>query len=139
MSTPFATGKDSITLIGDAQTMSGHSRGGNDTLISGNGNDDMWGDAQVMVDHAKGGNDTFVFKFNNGQDKIGDFGQGACSAGSNWGTDHIDVSALGIQDFSQLTISAFDPTTHDSRISFDTGDVVVHSQHLLTEHDFLFA
>jgi hypothetical protein len=80
-----------------------------------------------------------VFKFNNGQDKIGDFGQGASGAGSNWGTDHIDVSALGIHDFSQLNISAFDPTTHDSMILFGTGDVVVHSQHALMADDFLFA
>jgi hypothetical protein len=129
-----------ITLIGDAQTMSGNACGGNDTLISGNGNDDMWGDAQVMLGHARGGNDTFVFNFNNGQDKIEDFGQGVCGAGPNLGTDHIDVSALGIKNFSQLDISAFDPTTHQSTIAFSPGnDVVVHSQIALTAHDFLFA
>src|SRR6516165_1712761 len=91
-----------ITLIGDAQTMSGNACGGNDTLISGNGNDDMWGDAQLMLGHARGGNDTFVFNFNNGQDRIEDFGQGICGTGSNQGTDHIDVTALGIASFSQL-------------------------------------
>jgi hypothetical protein len=100
----------------------------------------MWGDAQVMLDHAKGGNDTFVFNFGNGQDKIHDFGQGVCRAGPNWGTDHIDVSALGITDFSQLNISAFDPTTHESTISFSSGnDVVVHSLEALEAQDFLFA
>jgi len=121
--------------------MSGNARGGCDTLISGTGNDDMWGDAQVMLGNAKGGNDAFVFNFNSGHDVIEDFGQGVASIeGSNWGTDHIDLSALGIHDFSQLSISAFDPTTHESTITFSSGnDVVVHSQVALTQHDFLFA
>jgi hypothetical protein len=127
-------------LVGDAQTMSGHAHGGNDTLISGIGNDDMYGDAQVMLDHVHGGNDTFVFNFNNGHDSIEDFGQGVHGvAGSNEGTDHIDVSALGIENFSELNISAFDPVTHVSTITFSPGnDVVVHSQVALTQQDFLF-
>jgi hypothetical protein len=134
-------GGTTSTLIGDAQTMFGSAHGGNDKLISGTGNDDMWGDAQVMFGNAQGGNDTFVFNFNNGHDKIEDFGQGAqCVAGPNLGTDHIDVTGLGIDNFSQLSISAFDPTTHDSTITFSPGnDVVVHSQVALTSHDFLLA
>ena len=36
------------TLVGDAQNMSGHAHGGDDTLTSGTGNDKMWGDAQVI-------------------------------------------------------------------------------------------
>jgi hypothetical protein len=125
-----------ITIIGDAQTMSGNARGGNDTLISGTGNDTMWGDAQAVLGDAKGGNDTFVFKADSGQDVIGDFGQGL----SNSGNDHIDVSALGIEDFSQLDISAFDSTTHESTITFSPGnEVVVHSQVVLTSQDFIFA
>ena len=121
--------------------MFGKACGGDDKLISGTGNDDMWGDAQVMLGKAHGGNDAFVFNFNNGHDKIEDFGQGnQCKAGSNWGTDHIDVTALGIHHFNQLSISAFDPTTHESTISFSLGnDVVVHSQMALTQYDFLFA
>jgi Ca2+-binding RTX toxin-like protein len=107
------------TLIGDARTISGSAHGGNDKLISGNGNDDLWGDAQVILGKAQGGNDTFVFNYKNGHDKIEDFGQGGqCLAGPHAGTDHIDVTALGIHDFSQLTISAFDPTTHESTITF---------------------
>jgi Ca2+-binding RTX toxin-like protein len=126
-------------LVGDAQTMSDSAHGGNDKLISGSGNDDMWGDAQVMLGNAQGGNDMFVFKPNNGHDKIEDFGQGVQGVvGSNWGTDQIDLTALGIQDFSQLTISAFDPTTHESTITLSPGnDVVVHSQVALTARDFL--
>ena len=98
------------TLVGDAQTMSDHAHGGNDTLINGTAtSDDMWGDAQVMLGNAQGGNDTFVFRANNAHDVIEDFGQAACVAGSNLGTDHIDVSALGIHDFADFDISAFDP------------------------------
>jgi Ca2+-binding RTX toxin-like protein len=137
---PPPTGSYGAILVGDAQTMSGNAWGGNDRLVSGTGNDDLWGDAQVMLGNAKGGNDTFVFNFDNGNDKIEDFGQGVCGAGPNLGTDHIDVSALGIENFSQLSISAFDLTTHESTITFSTGnEVVVHSQVALTEHDFLFA
>jgi hypothetical protein len=117
--------------------MSGNAIGGNDTIVS----DDMWGDAQIMSGNAKGGNDTFVFNFNNGHDMIEDFGQAnACHGSSILGSDHIDVSALGIEHFNQLDISAFDPSTHDSTITFSSGnDVVVHSQVALTSHDFLFA
>lgn len=98
----------------------------------------MWGDAQVVLGNAHGGNDTFVFNSNNGQDKIEDFGQGV--AASNLGTDHIDVTALGIHDFGQLNISAFDPITHESTITLSPGnDVVVHSQVALTAHDFILA
>jgi hypothetical protein len=139
--TPHAAGTYDSTLVGDAQTMSGKACGGNDKLISGAGNDDMWGDAQVIVGNAHGGNDAFMFNFNSGHDTIEDFGQGNKSAtGSYWGTDHIDVSALGIENFNQLGISAFDPITHESTITFSSGnDVVVHSQVALTAHDFFFA
>jgi Ca2+-binding RTX toxin-like protein len=128
-------------LVGDAHVMSDRAHGGNDTLISGTGNDDMWGDAQVMLDRARGGNDTFVFDFSNGHDRIEDFGQGVHGVmGSNWGTDLIDVSALGIHDFSELAISAFDTVAHESTTTFSAGnDVVVHSQVALTHEDFLFA
>ena len=54
----LAAGNFINILVGDAQTMSGNARGGNDKLISGSGNDDMWGDAQVILGKAQGGNDT---------------------------------------------------------------------------------
>jgi hypothetical protein len=99
----------------------------------------------------KGGDDTFVFASNNGQDKIEDLGQGVQGvSGSNWGVDHIDVTALGIHDFGQLNISAFDPNTHESTITFSPSmfpsgptptfnEVVVHSQVALSAHDFILA
>jgi hypothetical protein len=136
VATPQPFGIFNSIVVGDAQTMSGNARGGNDILISGTGNDDMWGDAQAMLGNTKGGNDTFKFNFNNGHDKIEDFGQGE----SNLGTDHINVSVLGIENFSELTISAFDPTTHESTITFSPGnDVVVHSEEALRPQDFIFA
>jgi hypothetical protein len=46
---------------------------------------------------------------------------------------------MGISDFSQLAISSFDPNTHESIITFSTGnDVTVHSVHALTAQDFIF-
>ncbi|MCK1568455.1 hypothetical protein IVB08_31710 [Bradyrhizobium sp. 173] len=102
-------------------------------MISGTGKDDMWGDAQVMLGLAKGGNDTFVFNVNNGHDKVADLGQGI----SNLGTDYIDVAALGIENFSELMISAFDTRAHESTITFSAGnDVLV--QEALRPQDFIF-
>jgi Ca2+-binding RTX toxin-like protein len=34
--------------------MSDRAVGGNDTLVSGTGNDDLWGDAQVLLGKAPG-------------------------------------------------------------------------------------
>jgi Ca2+-binding RTX toxin-like protein len=134
---PLPANQFANTLIGDATRMTGNARAGNDTLISGTGNDDMWGDAQHMSQHIQGGADTFVFKALNGHDVIEDFGQGL---NRNAGTDHIDVSALGITDFAGLTISSYDANSHTSTITFSVGnDVVVHSDAALTAHDFLFA
>ena len=83
--------------------------------------------------------DTFVFKAGNGLDVINDFGQGDRSAGRELGTDLIDVSAMGYTDFSQLSISTFDPVAHQSTISFDSGNlVIVHSQTALGAEDFIF-
>lgn len=56
--------------------MSGNAQGGDDTLISGRTDDDMWGDAEAMDDSAQGGCDTFVFGPHNGNDTIYDFEQG---------------------------------------------------------------
>jgi len=137
--TPPEAGTFDNTLIGDAQAISGNGRGGNDKLISGTGNDDMWGDGQQMLGNAQGGNDVFAFGPNNGHDKIEDFGQGA-SGGQNLGVDHIDVSAMGIHDFNGLTVSSFNPATHESTISFGAdNDLIVRSQVALTPHNFIFA
>ncbi len=47
-------------LFGDADTMHGHSHGGNDTLIGVGLRDQLYGDAYGMYDHATGGDDHLV-------------------------------------------------------------------------------
>jgi serralysin len=133
-----AAGNDELTVVGGSGNIL-IGGAGDDTLIQGTGTDDtMRGDA---LGTAQFGNDTFVFNVDNGHDAIVDFGQGAIDvAGPDWGTDRIDVTALGIEDFSELTISAFDPTTHESTITFSPdNDVVVRSEVALTSDDFIFA
>ena len=113
---------------GDALTMSGSAKGGDDTLIAGNDPTPppagsygaiLVGDAQTMSGtpaaavtgssavpetticggrrsgdvggNARGANDTFVFNFNNGSDKIEDFGQGVRGAGPNLARPHRRV------------------------------------------------
>jgi hypothetical protein len=126
-------------LFGDARQMSGRAQGGNDMLVSGPGNDHLWGDGQLMLDRAKGGNDTFVFDFNNGYDRIEDFGQGKSAFGSQWGADRIEVSALGARSIADLNISTFNAASHQSTITFGAGnEVVVVSQAALSSDDFIF-
>ncbi len=53
-----ATGGDGNTLYGDAVTMSGGSKGGNDVLsVASGSNNKLYGDAFEMKDNAQGGND----------------------------------------------------------------------------------
>lgn len=62
--------------VGDAKTLFGPAVGGNDTLTSSPGNDQMWGDAAVMGPHAHGGANTFAFSPGNRQDMIVDSSPG---------------------------------------------------------------
>jgi len=135
------TGSGFVTnyLYGDGYILSEFAQGGDDRIISGtNAADQMWGDAGFLLDFAKGGNDMFIFRANSGHDEIFDFGQGL--SGQNLGTDHIDVTSVGIHNFVELNISAYDPITQTSTVTFSPGsDVIVHSAQALTAHDFLFA
>src|SRR5207253_10308511 len=66
------TGQDTNNeLVGDAGTIQFGGIGGNDTLVSGMGNDEMWGDA--FENAGTGGADQFVFAAHNGNDTIHDF------------------------------------------------------------------
>ena len=56
--------------------MFGNGIGGNDRLVSGGSDDEMWGDARTMIGNAVGGEDTFVFDADCGTDRIMDFEQG---------------------------------------------------------------
>ena len=88
-------------LYGDAWSMTG-STGGNDTLISGTGVEQMWGDAAIMLTTSVGGADTFVFHANNNLDTINDFqrAQG----------DKIYLSALATIDNFDVLDSNFTGT-----------------------------
>jgi hypothetical protein len=106
--------------------MSGDAVGGNDRLISGNSNDNLWGDAQVLTDNAVGGADIFVFISGNGWDTIHDFEQGKYL---------IDFTALGLASFQDLSISV---TNGNSTIHFGgEGTVVVTNVNALSPSAFL--
>ncbi|MBF9033730.1 hypothetical protein HKCCE2091_05715 [Rhodobacterales bacterium HKCCE2091] len=108
--------------------------GGNDTIAGGTGDDEMWGDWEFGGGDGTllTGADTFVFEADSGLDTIHDF---------EVGTDTIDVSALGITDFSQLAISY---AGGDAVIDFDgtpddTDEVTLVGVSSLTADDFLYA
>jgi Ca2+-binding RTX toxin-like protein len=113
--------------------MNGYARGGNDTLISGTGDDNMWGDAKTINGpDVTTGADTFVFKPDSGHDTVWDFRQ----------SDHdkIDVSAYGFHNIGDLGISDNGANT---TIDLGAGNSVVligiaHAS-LLSAHDFIFA
>ena len=129
-------------LIGDASTMDGNTRGGNDTLISGPSTDHMWGDAQFINGVAASptaptgsvvtGADTFVFASGGGNDDINDFRQSD--------HDRIDVSAYGFHGIADLTITS---NGADTKIAFDAADSVtltgVSDPSVLHASDFIFA
>jgi len=117
-------------MFGDVSlTMSGHARGGNDTLISGNSIDNMWGDCPNISADVTTGSDTFVFKPGNNADTIRDFRQ----------TDHdqIDVSAYGFAGIGDLNITVGGGNT---LIDFGGGNSVtlVGFTSALTGSDFVF-
>src|SRR5262249_23702407 len=129
-------------MFGDAYAMSGSSHGGDDTLISGLGNDYMWGDAQFIngvlasptspTGDVTTGADTFVFGPNNGTDFVGDFRQ---SDG-----DKIDVSAYGFTSMAAMTFTA---VGGDTKVGFDANNSVtlvgISDPNTLRAADFIFA
>ncbi len=95
---------------------------GNDVLLGGTGNDDLNGGAGADTleggagdDTMAGGTgaDTFVVMPGNGQDVISDFENG---------TDVIDVTALGITDLSQITLSGDGANT---TLTFSDGNTLL--------------
>lgn len=158
-----ADGKGSITyLYGDAQFTDGKSKAGDDKLISGQGDDQMWGDFGSVVspivasndhddddddhesehdddnDHCSSninkydGKDTFVFAANNGKDTIFDFQRGL---------DKIELKGLaGFQAFSDLIYAP--SATHSSDLVIDLGDgnsITLVGVNNLEASDFVFA
>lgn len=145
-------------MAGDATLISGLGRGGNDTLIGGDGADTLWGDAGEMQDQSIGGSDVlaggrgddllygdaetfsstgargadrFVFAAASGSDTIGDFTPGQ---------DRIDVSALGI--VSSAGFASFTDDNADTTIVFSAGNQVLVqgvTTAQLAAGDFIFA
>jgi Ca2+-binding RTX toxin-like protein len=134
-----ADGKDSVTyLYGDAKFTDGKSGAGNDTLISGHGNDHMWGDfganlnQNVPYVNYSTGKDIFVFGENNGNDIIYDFQRGL---------DKIDFRSLsGIDSIDDFTITSNLAQPSNSVIDFGNGNsITLVGVNDLSANDFMFA
>jgi len=118
------------SLIGDGTRALEASKGGNDVLISGEGDDTMWGDFRlVSLPDTVFGHDTFVFKSNNGTDRIYDFRSGE---------DKIEFSGMsGIDDFSDLTISF---SSAGTQLTFaDRGTISLVGVANVQAQDFIFS
>jgi len=140
-----AKGGDDLLIAGDNATnymygdalgvgsTSQATTGGDDTLVSGTGNDEMWGDVASNVGTVKitGGADVFVFLQSSGDDIIHDFEDGK---------DLIDVSDYPFTDFSEMY---FD--TNTNILYFGADDTAANSVTLdgfvgtLDNADFIFA
>jgi hypothetical protein len=134
-----ADGEGSVTyLYGDAKFTDGKSGAGNDTLISGHGNDHMWGDfggninQNVPYVNYSTGKDIFVFGENNGNDIIYDFQRGL---------DKIDLRSLGnmnsLDDFT-ITSSLTQPSDKVINLS-DGNSITLIGVNDLSANDFMFA
>jgi hypothetical protein len=134
-----ADGEGSVTyLYGDAKFTDGKSGAGNDTLISGHGNDHMWGDfggninQNVPYVNYSTGKDIFVFGENNGNDIIYDFQRGL---------DKIDLRSLvDIDNIDDLTITSSITQPSDKVINLSDGNsITLIGVNDLSANDFMFA
>ncbi len=134
-----ADGEGSVTyLYGDAKFTDGKSGAGNDTLISGHGNDHMWGDfggninQNVPYVNYSSGKDIFVFGENNGNDIIYDFQRGL---------DKIDLRFLvDIDNINDLTITSSLTQPSDKVINLSDGNsITLIGVNELSANDFMFA
>lgn len=127
-------------LYGDAAYVSGTIVCGNDHLVSGTGNDQMWGDVagyfdseneigQIKENLITFGHDTFVFYADNGQDTINDFQKGK---------DTIQLHGIaGAESFDALADNVVVGT--DTVISFGSNTITVVGVTNLSAEDFYFA
>ncbi|QIO34574.1 calcium-binding protein [Bradyrhizobium sp. 1(2017)] len=114
------TGNDQLTVFGGSGNVL-NGGDGNDTLVSGIGNDGMFGGY---------GADTFVFAAQNGHDTA-DFQEGR---------DKIDLTALGANDIHALDDLSIEVTAGDTIIHFDANnDLTIAGIVNLSANDFLFA
>jgi hypothetical protein len=118
-------------MFGDAQTLTGQAKGGNDRLVSGlNAPDQMWGDGQLF-DNATGGKDTFAFAGTFGNDQIFDF---------RHTEDRIEIDITGSSPTGQVSWA---PVGSDTVITVtgaaSTGTItLVGFTNLLVLGDFIF-
>lgn len=92
----FAGDGSTNTLYGDGQYQKGYVHGGDDTLVSGSGNDTMWGDVATANDGGPitGGADVFEFMTGSGKDTIMDFRPAE--------GDRIDLTAYGVTNANSV-------------------------------------
>jgi Ca2+-binding RTX toxin-like protein len=107
---------------------------GQDILVGGSGNDTLNGGAGGdTLDLGTGGKDVIVYdKASFGVDQVYGFGTG----------DRIDLSKLGIADFSALRPFLLETTTGGAVIQFTSADVILLNDFKLTsldKNDFIFA
>jgi Ca2+-binding RTX toxin-like protein len=126
-------------LYGDAQYhLGGNVVCGNDRLISGTGNDDMWGDiaysgfTNELLDLTRvtTGQDVFVFSANNGNDTIHDFRQGE---------DKIELQGIGVDSFDTLMGELhLSQENANTVITFGSNTITIIGVTDMTAADFLF-
>jgi len=120
----------SAKMFGDAGSAEDTAVCGNDTLVSGAGNDLMFGDAQTIDDGVTTGADTFVFLPGSGQDTIGDFQSGK---------DHIDLkpyALAGVHGLGDIGISSAAGAT---LLALPGGNTIMVDGSTPVTTDFLFA
>ncbi|MEL6583008.1 MAG: hypothetical protein AAFQ36_04180 [Pseudomonadota bacterium] len=118
-----------IGAAGDDELIGG---GGRDTLRGGSGSDTLTGGKGKDVLHGGADDDTFAMTVRGGRDKVKDF---------SLSDDQVDVSALGIDDFDELSDEYLGGGSNKAVISGENGErmtlkgVDVND---LTEDNFIF-
>lgn len=123
-------------MYGDAQEVrqnsgsAAHVVCGNDTLVSGTGNDDMWGDVGGSYPGTVTGADTFVFNRNSGHDAIEDF---------ETGKDKVDLRAYAVEGVHGVVDLSMAATEAGYVVALPDGSSVTFHGMTPVASDILFA